>query len=281
MVKDQEGRGVGGLALVPTPIGNMEDITLRSLRLLKECDLIACEDTRHSRPLLEAYGIDKPLVSYHDHNEQARSDDLIQEMREGKKICLISDAGMPGISDPGRIIVDRALDEGVPVTVLPGPSASVTCAVASGLVGEEGFVFLGFLPRKGKERGKVLEFLDTLPLTAVIYESPQRVLSSLGEFCQRWPNRQFAYCREWTKQYEELVRFQGKDFDPARLKEKGEFVLVLGPAPAESRVWSPDKAKKEMDRLLRQGVSRKDAASQLVPLSGWSKSKLYEISLNK
>lgn len=273
-----ETRG-GQLIIVPTPIGNREDITLRALRLLEECDAIACEDTRHSGPLLQGYGISKPLFSYHDHNEQGRAEEIVRRVAAGERICLISDAGMPGISDPGQVVIDKALSAGLSVTVLPGPSASVTVAAASGLVGKEGFVFLGFLPRKGKSREALLSRLDRLDLPAIIYESPLRVRKSLAELCQRWPERTFAVCREWTKQYEEILRFQGRDYQGEAITEKGEFAIVLGPAaPVDSR-WSEGEAARAMAEAMAEGASRKQAAEALSQVSGWSKNELYQLNL--
>lgn len=267
----------GLLALIPTPIGNREDITLRALRLLKEADLIACEDTRHTGALLDYYGIHAPLISNFEHNERTREGQLLDAVREGKRVCLVSDAGMPGISDPGAAVYQRCLEEGLPCTVLPGPSAGLTAYVASGL-GDGTFLFLGFLPRKGAGREKILSRLDHLPWTAVLYESPKRIKKTLEELGDRWPERDFVLCREWTKTFEERIALKGKEAAKAPIVEKGEFVLLVGPA-AESEAeekWSLEKIKTLAEELESQGKSTKQIARELFLATGRSRNSLYQ-----
>ena len=267
----------GLLALIPTPIGNREDITLRALRLLKEADLVACEDTRHTGPLLDYYGIHVPLVSNFEHNERARADQLLEAVRQGKLVCLVSDAGMPAISDPGALVYQRCLEEGLPCTVLPGPSAGLTAYVASGL-GDGTFLFLGFLPRKGTDREKILARLDQAPWTAILYESPRRILKTVQELGARWPERDFVLCREWTKAFEERISFKGKEASDLSITEKGEFVLLVGPAQESDggQNWTLETLKDQAEELEGQGKSTKQIARDLATASGLSRNTLYQ-----
>lgn len=269
----------GQLIFVPTPIGNREDITLRALRLLREADLIACEDTRHTGPLLAYYGVHAPLLSYEKFNEERRAETLLDEVKKGKKVCLVSDAGMPGISDPGLILLRRAAEVGVPFTVLPGPSAGITAYVASGL-GDGRYYFFGFLPRKGRERTQALERLDVLDTTAVIYEAPHRIRATLQEFARRWPRRRIVTCREWTKAFEERRSFLGEELVAEAIKEKGEYVIVLEAfqeAPA-----LPDEAQLQsrIEALLAEGLTTKEVVQTLLTWSGRSKNDLYQAAIN-
>src|SRR3989440_7583460 len=212
------------LYLVATPIGNLEDITLRALRTLKECDLVAAEDTRRTGQLLKHFGISKPLLSYFQFNEARRSEELIERLRRGEKVALVTDAGSPGISDPGERVVRAALAAGHRVEPVPGPSALVAALTASGLPAEE-FHFVGFLPHKSGQRRKRLEELKSMPGTLVLYESPYRIEKLLGELQAVFPNLPVVLARELTKKFEEFLRGT-----PAELQEllrtrsvKGEF----------------------------------------------------------
>ena len=221
----------GTLYLVATPIGNLEDITLRALRTLKECDVIAAEDTRHTGQLLKHFQISKPLLSYFQFNEAKRSEEIIERLRRGEKVALVTDAGSPGISDPGERVVKAVIAAGLRVEPLPGASAVVTALTASGLSTEE-FHFVGFLPHKSGQRRTQLERLKTVPGTLVLYESPYRVGKLLGELRDIMPERRVVLARELTKKFEEFLRGT-----PAELVGqigsralKGEFVvLVEGP----------------------------------------------------
>jgi 16S rRNA (cytidine1402-2'-O)-methyltransferase len=218
----------GTLYLVATPIGNLEDITLRALRTLKECDVVAAEDTRRTGQLLKHFGITRPLLSYFQFNEAKRSEEIIGRLQRGEKVALVTDAGSPGISDPGERVVKAALAAGFRVESVPGPSALVAALTASGLPTEE-FHFIGFLPHKSGQRRKQLERLKTYEGTLVLYESPYRVERLLGELNELFPTRQVVLARELTKRFEEYLRGT-----PAQLLEvlksrslKGEFVVLV------------------------------------------------------
>ena len=216
------------LYLVATPIGNLEDITLRAVRTLRECDLVAAEDTRHTGQLLKHLGISKPLLSCFQFNEARRSEEILDRLRRGEKVALVSDAGTPGISDPGERVVKAALAAGFRVESVPGPCALVAALTASGLSADE-FHFIGFLPHKSGQRRKALQRLQQVPGTAVIYESPYRISKLLGELQEIFPGRQVVLARELTKKFEEFLRGR-----PAELLEvlqkrsiKGEFVVLM------------------------------------------------------
>src|ERR1035437_84495 len=221
----------GTLYLVATPIGNLEDITLRALRVLKECDVVAAEDTRHSGKLLRHFGIEKSLLSYFRFNEAKRSEEIIQRLRRGEKVALVTDAGSPGISDPGERVVKAAIAAGLRVESGPGPGALVAALHATALPTDE-FHFIGFLPHKSGQRRNKLESLKGFDGTLVLYESPYRIEKLLGELGEVFPEREVVLARELTKKFEEYLR--GK---PAALLEitrkrglKGEFVVMLGPS---------------------------------------------------
>jgi len=261
----------GRLIVCPTPIGNLEDVTLRVLAALREADLVACEDTRRTRILLDRYGVGGQLVSYHEHNERARSDELVARMRQGAVVALVSDAGMPLVSDPGLVLVRACVAAGLGVEVLPGPSAALSALVASALPAER-WQFVGFLPRK---RGE-LERVFASPETLVAFESPRRIATSLEVLAAASPERQVAVCRELTKIHEEIVRGTASELaaryrnDPPR----GEIVLVVGPAPAATAVdLSP--ALDALRRLVEAGAKPRPAASVLAELTGLSANALY------
>lgn len=226
----------GTLYVVGTPIGNLEDITLRALRVLKEVDLIAAEDTRHTAKLLHHYGIATPLISCHEHNEAARASELVQRLLAGASVALVTDAGMPGISDPGALVIARAHEAGVPVVAVPGPSAAITALVLSGLQADR-FVFEGFLPRAGKARQEALARLAQEPRAVVLYEAPHRLLATLADLETAVGDRPLAVCRELTKRYEEVRRGTAATLRAhfAAHPPQGEFTLVLGPAPLAGR----------------------------------------------
>ena len=225
------------LYLVATPIGNLEDITLRALRVLRECDVVAAEDTRHSGQLLKHFGISKPLLSYFQFNEARRSEEIIERLRRGEKVALVTDAGSPGISDPGERVVKAAIKAGFRVEAVAGPCALVAALTASGLSTQE-FHFVGFLPHKSGQRKNKLESLKSIPGTLVFYESPYRVEKLLGELAQVFPQSAVVLARELTKRFEEFLR--GK---PAQLLEiatqrrlKGDFVVLVSTTVEESAV---------------------------------------------
>jgi 16S rRNA (cytidine1402-2'-O)-methyltransferase len=260
----------GRLIVCPTPIGNLEDVTLRVLAALREADLVACEDTRRTRVLLDRYGVAGKLVSYHEHNERARSDELIARMQQGAVVALVSDAGMPLVSDPGLILVRACVAAGLGVEVLPGPSAALSALVASALPAER-WQFVGFLPRKRSELQAVLQ----TPETVVAFESPRRIGATLALLAESDPERQAAVCRELTKLHEEVVRGTAAELAERYAGEppKGEIVLVLGPAtPTETDLRAPLDA---LRRLVEAGAKPRTAATVVAELTGTGANALY------
>jgi 16S rRNA (cytidine1402-2'-O)-methyltransferase len=264
------------LAVCATPIGNLEDVTLRVLRELREADLVLCEDTRRTRVLLDRHGIEARLRSYHEHNEAARTAEVLPRLEAGERVALVSDAGMPGINDPGARLIDAALDAALLVTVLPGPSAVETALVASGLVGER-YQFLGYLPRGAGAREAVWEELARWPWPAVAFESPQRLPETLRSLAGRLPERRAAVCRELTKQHEEVVRGTAVEL-AARYPEppRGETVLVLGGAEVEV---DDGVAVAAVAELVAAGAPRRVAADVVAGLTGVARNALYRESL--
>jgi 16S rRNA (cytidine1402-2'-O)-methyltransferase len=260
----------GRLVVCPTPIGNLEDVTLRVLAALREADIVACEDTRRTRVLLDRYGVAGRLVSYHEHNERQRAEELVARMREGAVVALVSDAGMPLVSDPGLILVRACVAAGLGVEVLPGPSAALSALVASALPAER-WQFVGFLPRKKGELQKVL----ATPQTVVAFESPRRLGASLQALAELDPDRPAAVCRELTKVHEEVIRGTAAELaeryrgDPP----KGEIVLVIGPAPEAA----PDLEKplSALTKLVDAGAKPRPAAGVVAELTGASANALY------
>ena len=261
----------GRLVVCPTPIGNLEDVTLRVLAALREADVVACEDTRRTRVLLDRYGVGGRLVSYHEHNERARSDELVAQMRDGATVALVSDAGMPLVSDPGLILVQACMAAGLGVEVLPGPSAALSALVASGLAAEH-WQFVGFLPRKKSELERVLRN----PETMVAFESPRRLGASLKQLAQLDSERPAAVCRELTKLHEEIVR--GSAAELAQRYEagppKGEIVLVVG--PATTKAIDLDNPLRQLRKLVDAGAKPRPAAGVVAELTGVSANALYK-----
>jgi len=263
------------LAVCATPIGNLEDVTLRVLRELRETDVVLCEDTRHTRVLLDRHDVRAKLLSYHEHNEAKRIAELLPRLQAGERMALVSDAGLPGISDPGARLIAAALDAGVPVSVLPGASAVETALVASGLVGER-YQFVGFLPRGEKALAALWEELSRWPWPVVAFESPQRLPRTLRSLASALPDRPAAVCRELTKRFEEVARGTAAEL-AERFAEapKGEIVLVLGAGEA-ARDEAPVEAVAE---LVGAGVPRRQAAELVARLTGASRNELYRSSL--
>ena len=271
----------GTLYLVGTPIGNLEDITFRALRVLKQADLIAAEDTRHTGKLLHHFQVNTPQISYHDHNTQQRIPQLVQRLQNGKAIALVTDAGMPGISDPGYELVCACVEAGIAVVPIPGPSAVVTAIAAAGLPCDR-FVFEGFLPVKGKNRTARLEALKSEPRTAVFYESPHRLLKTLADFGELLGMEQsIVVARELTKRYEEFWRGTVGDAIAhyQSTSPKGEFTLLLAPASTPSLSLSKAEITTELKNLLAQGQSRTEASRNLAQRSDLSKREIYQISV--
>jgi 16S rRNA (cytidine1402-2'-O)-methyltransferase len=267
------------LYIVATPIGNLEDITLRALRVLKEADLIACEDTRHTRKLLAHYQISKPTVSYHEHNERERSAELIEKLEAGLNIALVSDAGTPLVSDPGFRIVREALDRRIPVVPIPGPSALIAAVSASGLPTAE-FAFFGFLPARRAARRARLEELAKIKSTLVFYEAPHRIKETIADASVVFGNRECVVARELTKLHEEFVRGSLSQLELPEGAARGEIVLLIGP-PAHGQTRQPEGEQmssitEEIERLIRaEGLDQKSALKRIARERGISKSDAY------
>lgn len=272
----------GMLYLCATPIGNLEDITLRVLRVLQEADVIYCEDTRNTLKLLRHFEIAKPLQSYHDHSPEARAQKIADDVRAGRQVALVSDAGMPVISDPGFDLVNLFRRENLPYTVLPGASASLTALVLSGIAADR-FLFEGFLPRKKKDLEARLALLDKERATAIIYESPHRLSATLDVFAKRWPERECAAVREITKRFEETVRgttVSVRDHFNANVP-RGEFVLILGGA-VETETSAEDSLAQGLalaKQLIQDGASTNQAAKEAAQATGLSKRTIYQALL--
>ena len=264
------------LSVCATPIGNLEDITLRVLRELREADVVLCEDTRHTRTLLNRHGIEARLLSYHEHNEAKRTAELLPRLQAGERIALVSDAGLPGISDPGARLIVAALDADVQVTVLPGPSAVETALVASGLV-DERYQFVGYLPRGERALATLWAELERWPWPVVAFESPQRLPRTLRSLASALPSRSVAVCRELTKRFEEIVRGTPEEV-AARFSEppKGEVVIVLGAAEV---VADDAQGAEAVAELVRAGLGRRQAADFVARLTGASRNALFRRSL--
>ena len=268
----------GTLYVVATPIGNLEDITFRAVRVLKEADLIGCEDTRHTAKLLHHYGIDKPTVSYHEHNEAARAEELVAKLTAGLNIAQVSDAGMPGISDPGYRVIKLAIERGVQVVPIPGPSALVAALVASGLP-TDGFQFLGFLPAKSGQRRTLLESLRAMPQTTVVYEAPHRIAETMQDIVELLgAERPVALARELTKVHEEFIRGSAAGvLQRVQQQElKGEMTLLIGRGPEQkSQAETKDIAARLEEIMREQKIDEKAALKVVAKERGLSKSEAY------
>ncbi|MFA9408952.1 MAG: 16S rRNA (cytidine(1402)-2'-O)-methyltransferase [Candidatus Dadabacteria bacterium] len=269
------------LYIVSTPIGNLEDITLRALNILKEVDLIACEDTRTSKKLLSRYQIQKPLTSYHEHNEIEKAKELLSLLQEGKSVALITDAGTPGVSDPGFRIVKLASENGIQVVPIPGASAAIAALSISGLP-TSSFTFLGFPPKQNKKLIEYLERVKGYPETLIFYESPKRIIKTLEAITEVFGDRNASISREITKMYEETLRgflSEIKSTLESRDSLKGEFVLVVEGDTREKADFDSKTIDDLLHYLKKEGHSLKDAVKQVATDSGVSKSKIYKKAL--
>ena len=267
----------GILYVVATPIGNLEDITFRAVRVLKEVDVIACEDTRQTRKLLDHYGISKPQVSYYEHNEKSRAEELLRELQAGKSIALVSDAGTPLIADPGYRLVDIARAAGITVSPIPGPSAILAALSASGLP-TDSFLFRGFLPPKTGQRRKVLDEWRDSESTVVFYEAPHRILETLDDIARVLGNRPVVLARELTKMHEEFLRGTApelKQLLEQRASIKGEFVVLIGKG-AGGPEQTDTPLKEAVAILIEQGVPRMEALKTVAKQRGLSKREVYK-----
>jgi 16S rRNA (cytidine1402-2'-O)-methyltransferase len=277
---------LSGLQIVGTPIGNLEDITLRALRILREADLIAAEDTRRTRKLLTHYDIHTPLVSYHEHNQHRMTPKLVAKLKNGEVVALVSDAGMPGISDPGHDLIALAIEEEIPLSIVPGPSSIISALVLSGLP-TRSFHFEGFLPRKKGERSRRLRELLESKSTSVIFESPNRLTALLGMIAQLAPERRIVVARELTKKFEEVIRADAsKAADHfAEKTPRGEFVVVIEGAAKSAKIAplpTPVDAANLMKALMRdEGLTKKDAMRKATQLLNISRREVYRLLLEQ
>lgn len=276
----------GKLYVVPTPIGNLKDITLRALEVLQSVDIVAAEDTRQSLKLLNHFDIKKPLVSYHQHNENFKSEDIISKLREGKNIALVSDAGTPGISDPGSVIIQKCIEENIDFEVLTGATAVTTALVYSGLDTTK-FLFRGFIPRENKERNPIIQDLKERQETLIFYEAPHRLIKTLEFLYENLGNRKIAICRELTKLYEEIIRLPLEDaIKYYNEKEpRGEYVLVVEGKSEEEikreeeKEWENITIEEHIKKYMKGGLSKKEAIKKTAKDRGMAKSEVYKYSL--
>jgi 16S rRNA (cytidine1402-2'-O)-methyltransferase len=272
----------GKLYVVATPIGNLEDITLRAINTLQKVDLIAAEDTRHTGKLLQHFQIKTPQISYHQHNQQKRTPELVEKLLQGKAIALVTDAGMPGISDPGYELIFSCVDAKILVVPIPGVSASIAALSASGLPTNR-FIFEGFLPAKGKERKQRLEALANSLLTIVLYESPHHLKITLKDLANvLGEERKIVLARELTKIYEEFWRGTIGEaiLDYENREPKGEFTLVISGGEEKEVILSESAIKAELQELIEGGMSRSQASKQLAKETNLSRRQLYQIALS-
>ena len=277
----------GKLYLVPTPIGNLKDITLRALEVLKSVDEIAAEDTRTSLKLLNHFEIKKSLFSYHKHNEQGKSLDIINKLKNGVNIALITDAGTPGISDPGSVIVERCIEEKIEFEVLPGATAITTALVYSGLDTTK-FPFRGFLPRENKDRNPIIDEVKNIRDTIILYEAPHRLVNTLNYIKDNIGDRKIAICRELTKLHEEIYR--GKISEAieffSEVRPRGEFVLVIeGKSDEDIKAereahWNSLSIEEHLIRTIESGIDKKEAIKIVAKERGLSKKEVYKYSTN-
>ncbi len=264
--------------MVATPIGNLEDISARAIRILGEVDLIACEDTRHTRKLLDRYGISRPLVSYHEHNEQPRAAELLGDLQAGKNIALVSDAGTPLIADPGYRLVEQAREQGITVTPVPGPCALIAALSASGLP-TDSFLFHGFLPPKQGQRRKLLTELKTLAATLIFYEAPHRILETLEDIAATLGERRVVLARELTKIHEEFLRGTPAELRSAlaeRPSVKGEITVMVARGEATETESDDTPLDAAVEKLIEAGVPRMEALKTVARKRGLSKRDVYK-----
>lgn len=271
----------GTLYIVATPIGNLEDITLRALRVLKEVDLIAAEDTRHSRILMMAYDIKTPLISLHEHNEQERSSVIVSKIKTGMSVAYVSDAGTPCISDPGYRLVNSAMENKIRVVPIPGASAAVAALSACGLPAEQ-FLFCGFLPPRENKRRRFLESVKDEERLIVFYESPSRIAATLHDVYDMLGDRQIVVARELTKTFEEIKRGRISQLlsEWPENKAKGEFTVIVQGSFHEQTLPADDEIRQRLEKLLTPGtVSVRDAVADIVRQTGLSRKKVYDIAI--
>ncbi|MEH2315926.1 16S rRNA (cytidine(1402)-2'-O)-methyltransferase [Nostoc sp.] len=270
------------LYIVGTPIGNLEDMTFRAVRILQSVDIIAAEDTRHTGKLLQHFQVKTPQVSYHEHNRTSRIPELLEHLVNDKAIALVSDAGMPGISDPGYELVKACIEAGISVVPIPGASAAITALSAAGLPTDR-FVFEGFLPSKSQHRQEHLESLQTESRTLIFYESPHRLRDTLQDLAKVWgSDRQIVLGRELTKLYEEFWRGTIAEAIAhySQREPQGEYTLVVAGIPASQPQLTEEELKAELKQLISQGISRSQASRQLAKFTSLPRRQLYQLALS-
>jgi 16S rRNA (cytidine1402-2'-O)-methyltransferase len=279
--ENEENKGI--LYLVPTPIGNLEDMSFRAIRLLKEADLIAAEDTRNTKKLCNYFEIDTPIVSYHEHNKETSGEKLIQKVQQGLKVALVSDAGMPAISDPGYELVTAAINEQVTVVPLPGANAALTSLIASGIVCQP-FYFYGFLHRSKKDKRAELELLKRQMATIIFYESPHRLKETLAVMLEVLGNRNMAVCRELTKKYEEFIRGTLEEVIEWAHKDeiRGEFCIIVEGTKEvveeDTNWWEALSIEEHVNHYMSvENISSKDAIKQTAKDRGLNKREVYQV----
>lgn len=266
------------LVVCPTPIGNLEDVTLRVLRELENADVVLCEDTRRTRVLLDRHGVSARLLSYHRHNEALRTEEMLPRLEAGERVALASDAGLPAVNDPGARLIAAAIAARIHVTVLPGASAVETALVSSGLVADR-YLFLGYLPRTAQALAGVWSELERWHAPSVAFESPRRLPATLASLAASHPDRPVAVCRELTKRFEEVVRGRAEDVAARMsLPAKGEITVVIG-APEPQGNEQRREATAAVLELVAAGVARRSAVSIVARLTGVSRNQLYRSSL--
>lgn len=261
---------------VPTPIGNLEDITLRSLRILREVEYIACEDTRTTKKLLDYYDIHKKLISYHKFNEKERIEELTNLAIEND-IAVVSDAGMPGISDPGNILINALIEKNIDYTVLPGASAFTTALVMSGFNSMD-FEFLGFMPSKKSEKNKFIKSISQKKHTLIFYETPHRIRETLKDLCEIIPDRKIAVVREISKIYEEVKIFYIREYEEISITEKGEFVVIIDVDDFVEEI-SDEFIISKLNELYEKGETKKSAVKKISKEYEINKNRVYELSI--
>ena len=263
--------------LIATPIGNLGDMSSRAIEILNSVDIIACEDTRNTSLLLSKFGVHKTLISYHEHNEQECSQKLLKTLKNGQSIAIVSDAGYPGISDPGSIMVKHCIDEDIPVSVVPGANALLPALISSGLDTKH-FYYHGFLPSKPTDRRKELETLKNINVTLIFYESPHRIIETLNDMYNVLGDRNACLCRELTKLHEEFIRgslSELKDIDKTTLK--GEMVLVIEGMKAINKEYTDEELIELIKKELESGTSLKSACLNISNITNIKKNKLYNL----
>ncbi|MBW4675446.1 MAG: 16S rRNA (cytidine(1402)-2'-O)-methyltransferase [Desmonostoc geniculatum HA4340-LM1] len=270
------------LYVVGTPIGNLEDMTFRAVRILQTVDMIAAEDTRHTGKLLQHFEVKTPQISYHEHNRTSRIPELLEYLANDKAIALVSDAGMPGISDPGYELVKACIEAGIPVVPIPGANAAITALSAAGLSTDR-FVFEGFLPAKTQQRREHLESLQTESRTLIFYESPHRLQDTLQDLAEVWgSDRQIVLGRELTKLYEEFWRgtIAQAIAHYSQREPQGEYTLLVAGIPASQPQLTEEELKAELKQLISQGISRSQASRQLAKVTSLPRRQLYQLALS-